>query len=244
MPDALGLAALAVGAVIASTIGGVAGFGAGVIMIPLIAWIMGVKATIPVLTVAMLIGNGARVWFSRREINRRVVLAFLVGAVPTGILGAMLYSRIEGPWISRILGVFLLSAVPLRHWLVAHDIRVRLPHFPAIGAVFGFLSSLVGSTGPVMSPFFLGYGLTRGAFIATDALCTVGMYIPRGIVFQRHNLMTAPIVGVGLYLGVVMILGAWLGRRILDRLSERAFLLIIETLIVLAGLQFLLFPRQ
>lgn len=227
MPDALGLAALAVGAVIASTIGGVAGFGAGVIMIPLIAWIMGVKATIPVLTVAMLIGNGARVWFSRREINRRVVLAFLVGAVPTGILGAMLYSRIEGPWISRILGVFLLSAVPLRHWLVAHDIRVRLPHFPAIGAVFGFLSSLVGSTGPVMSPFFLGYGLTRGAFV-----------------FQRYNLMTAPIVGVGLYLGVVMILGAWLGRRILDLLSERAFLLIIETLIVLAGLQFLLFPRH
>ncbi|HEV8457544.1 MAG TPA: sulfite exporter TauE/SafE family protein [Methylomirabilota bacterium] len=244
MPDALGLAALAVGAIIASTIGGVAGFGAGVIMIPLIAWIMGVKATIPVLTVAMLLGNGARVWFSRREIESPVVIAFLAGAVPTGIVGAMLYSRIEGPWISRILGIFLLSAVPLRHWLLAHEVRVRLPHFPAIGAVFGFLSSLVGSTGPVMSPFFLGYGLTRGAFIATDALCTVGMYIPRGIVFQRYNLMTAPIVGVGLYLGVIMILGAWLGRRILDRLSERTFLLIIETLIVLAGLQFLLFPRH
>jgi hypothetical protein len=244
MPDALGLAALAVGAIIASTVGGVAGFGAGVIMIPLIAWIMGVKATIPVLTVAMLLGNGARVWFSRREIEGPVVIAFLAGAVPTGIVGAMLYSRIEGPWISRILGIFLLSAVPLRHWLLAHEVRVRLPHFPAIGAVFGFLSSLVGSTGPVMSPFFLGYGLTRGAFIATDALCTVGMYIPRGIVFQRYNLMTTPIVGVGLYLGVIMILGAWLGRRILDRLSERTFLLIIETLIVLAGLQFLLFPRH
>src|SRR5712692_8480991 len=212
MPDALGLAALAVGAIIASTVGGVAGFGAGVIKIPHIAWIMGVKATIPVLTVAMLLGNGARVWFSRREIEGRVVVAFLAGAVRTGIVVAMLYSWIESPWISRIL--------------------------------FGFLSSLVGSTGPVMSPFFLGYGLTRGAFIATDALCTVGMYIPRGIVFQRYNLMTAPIVGVGLYLGVIMILGAWLGRRILDRLSERAFLLIIETLIVLAGLQFLLFPRQ
>ena len=136
----------------------------------------------------------------------------------------------------------ITGALGLR--FLAHDVRVRLPHFPAIGAVFGFLSSLVGSTGPVMSPFFLGYGLTRGAFIATDALCTVGMYIPRGIVFQRYNLMTAPIVGVGLYVGVIMILGAWLGRRILDRLTDRAFLLIIETLIILAGLQFLLFPRQ
>ena len=244
MPDSLGLTALAVGAIVASTIGGVAGFGTGVIMIPIIAWTMGVKATVPVLTVAMLLGNSARVWFSRREIDGHVVAAFLVGAIPTGIVGALLYSRIEGQWISRILGVFLLSAVPLRRLLSAHDVRVRLTHFPVIGGVFGFISALTGATGPVMSPFFLGYGLRRGAYIATDALCTVGTYVTRGIVFQRYDLMTAPIVAVGLYMGVVMIAGAWLGRRLLDRMSERTFLKIVEALIVLAGLQFLLFPRH
>ncbi|HET7876559.1 MAG TPA: sulfite exporter TauE/SafE family protein [Methylomirabilota bacterium] len=242
MPDLGGWLLLAVGAIVASTIGGVAGFGTGVIMIPLIAWTLGVKATVPVLTVAMLLGNSARVWFSRREIERRVVGAFLVGAIPTGMLGAMLYSRIEGEWIGRILGVFLLSAVPLRRWLAARHVRVRLRHFPLVGGAFGFLSSLVGATGPVMSPFFLGYGLRRGAYIATDALCTVGTYVTRGVVFQRYDLMTAPVVAVGLYLGVVMIGGAWVGRRLLDRMSERAFLLVVEILIVAAGLQFLLWP--
>jgi uncharacterized membrane protein YfcA len=244
MPDALGWAALAVGAIIASTIGGVAGFGTGVIMIPLIAWTLGIKATVPVLTVAMLMGNGARVWFSRREVEGRVVVAFLIGAIPTGILGAMLYSSIEGQWISRILGVFLLSAVPLRRWLSARNVRVRLTHFPFIGGAFGFLSSLVGATGPLMSPFFLGYGLRRGAYIATDALCTVGTYVTRGWVFHRYDLMTGPVVWVGLFIGVVMIGGAWIGRRLLDRMSERVFLKIVEALIVLFGLQFLLFPSR
>ncbi len=244
MPDVLGWVALGVGAVIASTVGGVAGFGAGPIMIPVIAWTVGVKATVPVLTVAMFLGNGARVWFSRGEIEGRVVLYFLIGAVPTGIAGAMLYARIEGEWISRILGTFMLLAVPLRRFLSYQGAPIRLRHFPVIGACFGFLSSLVGATGALMSPFFLAYGLRKGAYIATDALCTVGTYVTRGLVFHHYNLMTAPTVAVGLYAGIVMISGAWMGRRLLDRLSERTFLRIIEGLILLFGLLFLLFPSR
>jgi len=242
VPGILGWLVLGMGALAASTIGGVAGFGGGAVMIPLIAWTMGAKATVPVLTVAMLLGNGARVWFNRREIEGRVVVAFLVAAVPTSIAGALLYAHIDSGGISRILGGFLLLSVPLRRWLLGHGVRFRLAHFPLIGAVFGFLSSLVGSLGPIKSPFFLGYGLRKGAYLATDALCTVGTYIPRGFVFGKYNLLTTPTVTVGLYLGVVMIVGAWAGRRLVERMSERAFLLVIEALLVVAGLQFLIWP--
>ena len=41
-----------------------------------------------------------------------------------------------------------------------------------------------------------------------------------------------------------MIAGAWIGRRLLDRMTERAFLRLIETLLVLCGLQMLLFPAR
>jgi hypothetical protein len=148
----------------------------------------------------------------------------------------------ESVWVSRVLGAFMLASVPLRRWLVTRGVRIRLGHFPLIGGAFGFLSSLVGSIGPLMSPFFLGYGLRRGAYLATDALCTVGMYIPRGIVFRSHDLLGGPVILVGLYIGLVMIIGAWAGRRILDRMSDATFLRLIEALLVLVGLQFLLWP--
>jgi uncharacterized membrane protein YfcA len=231
-------------ALVASTVGGVAGFGTGVIMVPIIAWTLGIKAAVPILTVAMLLGNGARVWFSRTEIEGRVVAAFLAGAVPLGIVGATLFSRAPGAALSRILGVFLLLAVPFRRWLTARGVRVRLVHFPFVGGAFGFLSALVGATGPIISPFFLGYGLRRGAYIATDALCTVGTYAARLWIFQRYELITGPTVAVGVFLGVVMILGAWLGRRLLDRLSDRAFVRLIEILLLVFGAQFLLFPGR
>ena len=244
MHEMAGWLILGAAAIIGSTIGGVAGFGTGVIMIPAIAWSVGVKATVPVLTVCMLVGNSARVWFSRREIEWRVVAAFLVGAVPMTILGATLYARIDSDWISRMLGLFMILAVPLRRWLAHSGIVVRLRHMPLVGAGFGFLSALVGAVGPVMTPFFLSYGLRRGRYLATDALCTVGAYITRAIMFRRADLLSGPLVLTGLYIGVVMIGGAWLGRRLIDRMSEKTFLRILEVLLVVFGLQFLLWPSR
>jgi uncharacterized membrane protein YfcA len=244
VPDSLGWLALGAAAIIASSIGGVAGFGTGAMMIPVIAWTLGPKATVPVLTVGMFIGNGARVWFSRAEVNVRIAGAYLIGAVPCGVLGAVLYSSIEGAWISRLLGGFLLLAVPARRWLKARGMRVRVSYFPLIGGVFGFLSSLVGAVGPILSPFYLGAGLVRGAYVSTDALCTVGSYVTRGFVFQRYHLLTESTVTVGLYIGIIMIGGAWIGRRLLDRLSEETFLRLIEVLLVIFGLQMLLWPAR
>ena len=40
-----------------------------------------------------------------------------------------------------------------------------------------------------------------------------------------------------------MFVGAWLARRMLERMSDRAFLVLVEALLVLLGLQFLLVPR-
>ncbi len=122
--------------------------------------------------------------------------------------------------------------------------RIKLGHFPIVGAVVGFLASLVGSVGPIMTPFFLGYGLRKGAYIGTDALCTLGTYVSRGIVFRKHDLLTGHTVMVGLFIGLVMIVGAWAGRRLVDRMSERAFLRLIEALLVVFGLQFLLWPAR
>jgi uncharacterized membrane protein YfcA len=244
VPEPWGFILLGVGALIASTVGGVAGFGAGIIMIPLVAFVLGTKATVPVMTVAMLLGNGARVWFSRHDVEHRVVAAFLVTALPMSVLGALLYTKIDSAWIGRLLGAFMLLAVPLRRFLLSHGVHVKLAHFPIVGAVFGFLSSLVGSVGPIMTPFFLGHGLRKSAYIGTDALCTLGTYVTRGFVFRKHDLLTGSTVAVGLFIGCVMIVGAWAGRRLVDRMSERAFLALIETLLVLFGLQFLLWPTR
>src|SRR2546426_4171853 len=92
MPDPIGWVVLFVGALVGSVVGGVAGFGAGIIMLPLVSWAVGIRSAVPVLTVTMSIGNLSRIWWSRGEVDRAVVVRFALGAVPATALGTALYA--------------------------------------------------------------------------------------------------------------------------------------------------------
>jgi uncharacterized membrane protein YfcA len=230
-------------ALLGSTIGGVAGFGAGILLLPVAAWTLGIRAAVPVLTVTMLLGNLARIWWSRHDLHGGITLRFIAGAVPATAIGVMILAGASSDWLGRAIGAFLLAAVPLRRVLTSGRLHVRAAHFPLIGGAVGLLSALVVTTGPVVTPFFLAYGLRRGAFIATEAMCAGAMHITRGLVFARYRMISGEILIIGLVLGATMFAGAWIGRRMLDRMSDRAFLAVIEVLLVGMGLQMLLVPR-
>ena len=243
MPDLVGWAVLLGGAILGSVVGGVAGFGAGIVLLPLLVWAMGVRAAGPVLTVTMLIGNLSRIWWSRGEVHGGVASRFLAGAMPATMIGVIVYAGAPGDALRGIMGAFLIASVPLRRWLLTRNVTVRLRHFPVVGAFVGTLSGIVVTTGPVASPFFLAYGLRRGAFIGTESVCALGMHVARGLAFAGFTLITWETVAVGITLGAVMFVGSWLGRGLLDRMSDRTFLTVLEVFLVLMGLQFLLVSR-
>ena len=243
MPDPIGWVVLLAGALLGSLVGGVAGFGTGIIMLPLVAWVLGLRAAVPVLTVTMAIGNLSRIWWSRGEVDRGVVVRFALGAVPATALGTVLYVGTPADWLGRFVGVFLIASVPLRRILAMDVFRMRLRYFPALGAVVGLISGLMVTTGPLNTPFFLAYGLRRGAYIGTEAVCAMVMHLSRGAALARYALLTWETFAIGALLGATMFDGSWFGRRLLDRMSDRVFMAIIEALLVALGLHSLLFPR-
>jgi len=230
----LGGAALA-----ASTLAAVAGFGGAAVLLPALVAVFGVRDAIPILTVAQLVGNGSRVWFNRREVAVPVVAWFALGAVPMALAGGVLFATAPLGALKRLVGAFLLAMVAWRHLRRAPTWRPGVRAFAGIGAVFSFLSALVGSVGPLMAPFFLAHGLVKGGYIGTEALATVVMHVAKLAAYQGTAVLTARGVAVGLALGPTMIAGSWLGKRILDRLPERVFVALIEVTLAVAGVWFL-----
>jgi uncharacterized membrane protein YfcA len=242
MPSPTAIALLLIAALPTAVVGGVVGFGTGLTMLPLVVWTVGLRASVPVLTIALMIGNTSRAWWSRRELNWPVIGAYLAGALPLALWGSVIYAGARLDWLSRLMGLVMLASVPLRRWLERGPLRIRLIHFPLLGAATGFLSALVGAIGPVNTPFFLGYGLRRGAYVGTEAACVAIVHLAKTLVYGRYALLTPETGGLGLAIGAVMFVGAWLGRLVLDRMSDRTFQRLLEALVMAVGLLFLLAP--
>lgn len=240
MPGILQWILLAVVALVASTLAAVTGFGGAAVLLPVLVAAFGMRQAVPILTVAQLIGNGSRVWFNRKELEWRVVGWFAMGAVPFALLGGYLFASAPLSALTRLLGAFLLLVVVWRHVRPASTKRFPVTVFAGIGAGASFLSALLGSVGPIMAPFFLAFGLVKGAYIGTEALSTVIMHVTKLVAYRRTAVLTGSGVLIGLALGPIMIFGSFLGKRIVDRLPEKVFIAIIEIVLVVAGVLFLI----
>jgi uncharacterized membrane protein YfcA len=236
----VGLALVGGAAYVASTLAAVTGFGGAAVLLPVLVAAFGVRDAIPILTVAQLIGNGSRVWFNREELDLHVVGWFALGGIPLALLGGLLFASAPLGALTRILGAFLLFVVAWRHLRPGPPRRIPLRAFAPLGAVSSFLSALLGSVGPLMAPFFLAYGLVKGAYIGTEAFSTVVMHVTKLVAYGSTSLLTPASVATGLALGPIMIVGSFTGKRIVDRIPEHIFVAVIEGVLIVAGLTFLI----
>jgi uncharacterized protein len=233
------LAVLIGAALAASTIAAITGTGGGLILLPAMTLLFGVRDAVPMFAVAQLIGNLSRVVLNRREVQLPVVGWFALGALPMAVLGAIAFARAPEAGLVRMLGGFLILCVIVRH---AQKKRLRdfsPKWFTPIGAVFAFISALIGTAGPFMAPFFLAFGLTRGAYIGTEALATLAMHAGKIPTYYMTGTLSHLAIVVGLALGPVMILGSWLGKRIVDRIPAKSFTIMIDIVVIAFGVLFL-----
>ena len=244
MLDPLELILLAGTGLFSAFLGSVAGTGGSAVLLPVLVLYFGIHQAVPIITIANLSANLSRAWLNRGEIDRSVVGWFVLGTLPAVLLGTYLFTITPPGPLTRLLGAFLIAAVIWRRW--RSRLRPRPPgrHNPRwffpLGAGFGFLAGLVIGIGPLMAPFFLAYGLMRGAFIGTDALATVFMQFAKLGVFGSPDFLHPRVLAHGLGLIPLMIGGAWLGKRAMDRMPERFFAALIEATLLVAGTNFLL----
>jgi len=224
---------------LAGMLSGVIGTGSSMMLMPVLVVLYGPKQAVPIMAIAAILGNLGKVLSWWRQIDWRACFAYCITAVPGAMLGVRTLLALPAHAVAVALGVFFIAMVPTRRWLANRSIRFSLLHLSAIGAVVGFLTGIVVSTGPITVPVFMGYGLVKGAFLATEAAGSLAVYGAKVTVFQYFGALPARIVADGLIVGASLMLGTFAARGIVARMSAHTFRLVVDGLMLSSGLSLL-----
>ena len=220
---------------IGGVIGGVVGFGASILMMPVLVFAFGPKEAVPIMAIASVLANWMRVAIWWREVDWRVNAAYCATAIPAAALGARTLIALDARMVEVGLGIFLIAVVPVRRWLMRRGFSVNLAGLALVGACIGFLTGLVASTGPLNTPFFLAYGLTKGAYISTEAVGSGAVSLVKSLVFRTYGVLPWETIARGLIVGASLMIGSWFAKAIVMRLDARHYAGILEAMMVLAG---------
>ncbi|WP_407164814.1 sulfite exporter TauE/SafE family protein [Bradyrhizobium sp. ORS 111] len=220
---------------VAGTISGIVGTGSSIMLMPVLVYQFGPKQAVPIMAVASVMANLSRILAWWREVDWRACAAYSITGIPAAALGARTLLVLPSRVVDVAIGAFLIAMVPVRHWLARHRLRARLWHLAVGGAVIGYLTGIVVSTGPLSVPLFLFYGLSRGAFLATEAASSLGLYVSKSVTFERFGALTAAVALKGLIAGASLMAGAFIAKRFVLQMKPEAFRLLMDGIMLIAG---------
>ena len=220
---------------IAGTISGIVGFGSSIMLMPVLVLSYGPRQAVPIMAVAAIMGNLSRILVWWRNVDWRAAAAYSITGIPAAAAGARTLLVLPAHVVEAALGAFFLLMIPARRWLIARNFRPGLWHLAAIGLVVGYVTGIVVTTGPITAPVFLAYGLVKGAFLATEAAGSLAVYLSKAVVFRAFGALPTDTVVKGLLIGLSLMAGAYIAKRIVLKLNPMQFRLLMDALMFVAG---------
>lgn len=217
----------------------VGGFAGGLLLAICLAPIIGVKETVPVTSIAMIVSNLTRVWVFRHAVDWRAFAAVFATALPFIVVSAMIYIALPVSVVALLLGGFLVISVPLRRYMKKHDFIVG-PRGLALAAVpYGLIAGSTFGAGMMLAPFLMGAGLGGEVLVGTVAALGFGLNIVKSAVFGLSPLLDDALFFKGVLIGLCTIPGAFTGRWIVRNTPLRIHSLLMEALILCGAMYFL-----
>jgi len=233
---------LAVG-LVAGTISGIVGFGASIMVMPVLVIQFGPQRAVPIMAVVSIIANASRILVWWRDIAWRPCLVYAATAAPAAALGARTLLELPPRMVEAALGVFFLAMIPVRRFLAARELRIRLWQLAIIGAVIGYLTGIVASTRPISVPVFLAFGLVKGAFLSTEAAASLAIYLSKAATFRVLGALPTELLVAGLVIGPSLMVGSFVARRFVLKLDAQSFRLLMDGLLLVSGATMLWISR-
>jgi len=214
------------------------GGGSPLVLIPLVTLLLGAQSVAPVLTIGSVLGNVQRSALLWQHIDWSLTLWQVPGVMVGSVLGAYAFTQVEAEGLQVFVAIALI-------YMVVHSLlsdRINLPkitfkvwYFLPLGFLNAVASGLVGSTGPILNPAYLSYGLEKEQMVATRAASLTLTHTVKILTYTALGVLSPTLVGYGLIIGCAALPANWLGRKVLEKMSAEQFQVAVVSFIGLSG---------
>lgn len=222
---------------------GMSGFGAGMIGIPLLAFLMPVHTAVSMFGLMVLflfLFLSIRDWGEVvKEELKRLIVPTLLGVVA----GAMLFASLDNRLLLQMLGGFLIA-----YALYAFAVHYfGLPEFTCsprwaypVGFVGAFIDTLFGGGGGTLVVIYLHMRrIGRAPFRATVAALWLAEMVARILGYGAAGYYSKETLLLCALLVPMMGAGTWVGERLGNRISQESFSKLMALLLIVAGVSLL-----
>lgn len=224
---------------IAYLVRGIAGFGSGLIAVPLLALMLPLTLVVPLVVLLDYVASASQGIASRRDIRWREILPLLPFSLIGVLIALFALSRADAQVLLQGLGAFVIvfAIYTLSGYTPKHG--AARGWGVLAGTSGGLIGTLFGTGGPFYVMYFKARGLDKAAFRATfaavfllDGAGRLLGYIGSGFFtwdFLRVVALALPLMAVALYLG----------GQVHTRLSQQTFQRGISVLLIVSGVALL-----
>ncbi len=228
--------ALFITSIIAGGVAAISGFGIGSLITPVLHLMVSTKLAVALVSIPHFIATAIRFWILRKFLDKRVFLGFGIMSAVGGLTGAVLHNYFETSALTLIFGSILIFSGLMGATNLSQKLRFHGITAWVVGCVSGVLGGLVGNQGGIRAGALLGFNMSKESFVATATATGLIVDMSRMPLYfwnENYNILSnfkwilIPTLGV--------IIGTFLGTKLLKHVSEKKFRQIVSILIFLLG---------
>ena len=221
---------------LAEVLGTVGGFGSSVFFVPIANFFFDFQTVLGITALYHLSSNVTKIAFFKKGLDRNLIIYLGIPAVIFVLVGAYFSKFLDPRLLTYILGSFLIVSSLL--FLIFKRLAVIANIKNAIlgGTLSGLSAGLLGTGGAIRGITMAAFKLDKNKFIATSAIIDLGVDFSRTIVYFFNGYMHKDDMYLIPILIVVSVIGTWIGKKILFKISQDQFRNFVLSLILLVGI--------
>jgi len=236
--------ALALLTFLAGILGTITGFGISTVMVPIVLLFLPLPETLLLIGVIHWFGDIWKMYFFKHGFKTKLLLYFAIPGIILAVVGARMALTLPESLLSRFVGIVILSYVIYLFLKPNFKLKNNLLTASLGGGGSGLLGGISGVGGGALRAIVLtAFNLPKSEYIFISGLTGFAIDASRIATYFFGGTRISQNLTTGLLVFIpASFLGAWIAKRLVNKIPQKSFRMLISVFLFLIGLKFLFFP--